>query len=144
MVEEEDQNKLVNGTKRKAEPHKDAPPAKKQQVKSRNDTNRFNSLPEALNNELGRHPPSKRESPESDASSVSEKPVTQEQIVEEAKRFHKYYTKYKDLHEKINKQRASDRKDEDVDLVWSMHKRLQEMKDRIWRDWTKVERMERT
>ncbi|KAK5945198.1 hypothetical protein PMZ80_002402 [Knufia obscura] len=136
-------DKLVNGTKRKADDHQAAPPTKKQHVNgtAKPDPNRFNSLPKALTDEVERRP--KRGSPDSDTSSISEKVVTKEQIIEEARRFHKYYAKYKDLHEKVNKQKASERKDEDVDHVWTMHKRLQEMKDRIWKDWGRIEKMEK-
>jgi len=137
-------SKLANGIKRKAEDSEAGPPAKKQMVNgtsTKNDLDRFNSLPKALTDQIDRRP--KRDSPDSDASSISEKIVTKELIIEDARRFHKYYSKYKVLHEKVNKQKASERKDEDVDHVWSMHKRLQEMKDRIWKDWARVEKMEK-
>ena len=137
-------DKLVNGTKRKADDHQVAPPTKKQHVNgtAKPDSTRFNSLPKALTDEIDRLP--KRDSPDSDASWTAEKVVTKEQIIEEARRFHKYYAKYKDLHEKVNKQKAFERNDEDVDLVWSMHKRLQEMKDRIWKDWGRLEKRKKS
>jgi len=140
---ERNANNLVNGVKRKADDYQSAPPAKKVHVNgtsTKNDPDRFNSLPKALSDEIARLP--KRDSSESDASSVSDKVITKEQLIEDARRFHKYYAKYKALHEKVNNQKASERKDEDVDRVWTMHKRLQEVKDRIWRDWARLEKMD--
>ncbi|KAK5093018.1 hypothetical protein LTR70_000515 [Exophiala xenobiotica] len=140
---EKNANNLVNGVKRKADDYQSAPPAKKVQVNgtsTKNDLDRFNSLPKALSDEIARLP--KHDSSESDASSVSDKVITKEQLIEDARRFHKYYAKYKALHEKVNNQKASERKDEDVDRVWTMHKRLQEVKDRIWRDWARLEKMD--
>jgi len=144
VASERKPNSLINGAKRKAEDHQSTPPAKKLQVNgtsTKHDADRFNSLPKALSDEIARQP--KRDTPESDASSVSDKVITKEQIIDDARRFHKYYAKYKALHEKVNTQKASERKDEDVDRVWTMHKRLQEVKDRIWKDWGRLEKMDK-
>lgn len=138
-------DKLTNGVKRKAEPHDAAPPAKKQQgnpngLAKKNEAARFNALPASLNDAIDPRATPKRASPDSDVSSGSDKSLTADQIVREAKKFRAFYARYKDLHDKLNKQKDEERKDDDVDRVWSMHRRLAEMKDKIWKDWEKVEK----
>ena len=133
-------DKASNGTKRKAAPHENAPPAKKAQVNGTKPDKRPNGLPSSLADEIDRRQATKRSTPDSDASSVSEKSLTRESVIDDAKRFQKYYVKYKDLHDNVNRQPEADRKDEDIDKVWSMHKRLSDLKDKIWKDWDTIEK----
>lgn len=65
--------------------------------------------------------------------------MSKDELINEARNFQRYYTKYKTLHDKLNSTSVSERDDSDIDYVWKMHQRLSEMKDQIWRDWGKLE-----
>lgn len=62
-------------------------------------------------------------------------------VIGDAKRFQKYYRKYKDLHERISSVDEKDRDDKDMVDLWKMHRRLTEMKADIWGNWDKVEKV---
>lgn len=139
-------DKQASGTaKRKAEPNHEQPPAKRQQVKKEetDQRGRFNSLPKSLAEEVDKKPQSKRDSPDSDASSVSEKPiVTKQLVIEDARRFQEYWDKYKGLHDRLSKKRSADRDEEELDKLWRMHTRLESFKEQIWKDWARIEKIE--
>lgn len=145
VVAETRSDKQVNGTtKRKAEVNQDQPPAKRQQVK-RDETDqkeRFNSLPKSLADEVEKKHPTKRETPDSDASSISEKTLTKQQVIEEARRFQEYWDRYKGLHDRLSKERTADRDEKDLDKLWKMHTRLKALKEQIWKDWARIEKIE--
>lgn len=103
---------------------------------------RFNSLPKSLAEEVDKKPPVKRESSESDASSTSEKIVTKQHVIDEARRFHAYWDKYKDLHDRLSNERSADRDEKDLDSLWKMHTRLKVLKEQIWKDWARIEKTE--
>lgn len=145
MVTDTRAEKQVNGTiKRKAEGTSDQPPAKRQQVKKSDaeQKERFNSLPTSLAEEVEKKPPVKRESSESDVSSTSEKNVTKQHVIEEARRFHAYWDKYKVLHDRLSKEPSADRDEKDLDNLWKMHTRLKVLKEQIWKDWARIEKIE--
>lgn len=145
VVNETRSDKQTNGTmKRKAEGPSEQPPAKRQQVKQSEaeQKERFNSLPKSLAEEIDKKPAVKRENSESDASSTSEKMVTKQYVIEEARRFHSYWDKYKDLHDRLSKERSADRDEKDLDNLWKMHTRLKVLKEQIWKDWARIEKME--
>ena len=78
---------------------------------------------------------------DSERSSSPEKPgPNRDSIIEDARRFQKYYKRYKDLHEKIDEIDEKHRDDKDLGDLWRMHKRLKEMKADIWANWDKVEK----
>lgn len=145
VVTDTKSEKQVNGSvKRKAETTSEQPPAKRQQVKKSEaeQKERFNSLPKSLAEEVDKKPPVKRDSSESDASSTSDKIVTKQHVIEEARRFHAYWDKYKDLHDRLSKERNADRDEKDLDNLWKMHTRLKVLKEQIWKDWAKIEKIE--
>ena len=140
-VEPRKPEKQANGIKRKADASHNGAPAKKQHLTNgRNDHDKFNSLPKPLADEINRQPPSKGGSPDSDTSSGTEKTFTKSGLIEEARKFHKYYANYKDIHEKLNKVEPSKRDDDELDKLWKMHVRLKEMKEQIWREWDRLEK----
>ena len=77
---------------------------------------------------------------ESERSSSPEKPEQQRtRVIEGAKRFRRYYQRYKEEHDKMALTAECDRKDSDVAALWKMHQRVKEMKEEIWNSWDKVE-----
>lgn len=137
----------MNGAvKRKAEAGSEQPPAKRLQVK-KNDADqqeRFNSLPKSLAEEVEKKPQPKRGGSESDSSSSSEVIVTKQRVIDDARRFHIYWDKYKELHDRLSKERAADRDEKDLDNLWKMHTRLKARKELIWRNWARIEKSEST
>ncbi|RMD43027.1 hypothetical protein DV735_g2138, partial [Chaetothyriales sp. CBS 134920] len=86
-------------------------------------------------------PPLKRKISDSGQSSGSDKTGPGRQVVmDEAKRFQRYYKKYKDAYDKLSKEPEKERDDKEVDDLIRMHKRLSEMKSDIWDNWNKIEK----
>lgn len=118
----------------------EAPPAKRQQVERSNTPKLSNGV-----HASSTQPHLKRKISESEQSSSPEKRGPgREDVMDEAKRFQKYYKKYKTLHEKIASTSEKEREDKDLDDLWRMHKRLGEMKSEIWDNWEKVEKLTAT
>ncbi|KAJ9664742.1 hypothetical protein H2198_000088 [Neophaeococcomyces mojaviensis] len=127
--------KHSNGpNKRKAESSADQPPSKRQHINSSGNKDR-------VNGDAPKVP--KRDSPDSDTISTSEKSaITKQHVENEARQFKKYWDRYKDLHDRLEKQPDSQRDSTDIEKLWKMHLRLKEMKEQIWRDWDKLEKLE--
>lgn len=121
--------------KRRSDEHEDQPPTKRHQ-------------PNGVHTELKskqegkdtvKRPPVERRF--TDSSSASEKgPPDRDEVMDEAKRFQRYYKKYKDLHEKLESEPERERDEKDMENLLSMHERLKEMKSEIWGNWNKVEK----
>jgi len=139
VVSERKSDKTLSGAnKRKAEASSDQPPTKRQQVDSSGDKNRG-----VLNPSGGTQKESKRDSPDSDTISTLEKPaITKQNVETDARQFKKYWDRYKELHDRLEKQSESERDSTDIEKLWKMHSRLKEMKEQIWRDWDKLEKLE--
>lgn len=85
-----------------------------------------------LSNGTSRPVISRKES-ESESVSSPEKPEqTTSRMLEKTQRFQKYYEQYKTLHERVSKNEANK---SEADKLWTMHNRLKDMKEEIWRDW---------
>jgi RNA polymerase II elongation factor ELL len=96
--------------------HTDAQPPKKQH----------------LSNGTSRPVVTRKES-ESESISSPEKPEqTTSRMLEKTQRFQKYYEQYKTLHERVSKNEANK---QEADKLWTMHNRLKDMKEEIWRDY---------
>lgn len=125
----------ISPVKRKAGAAEDERPAKRPQ-------NNSTLLAPVAN---GAVEPLKRPVPvrtDSDRSSSPEKPgPNRTDVIEEARRFQKYYKRYKDLYDKIAQMDEKQRDDKDMGDLWKMHKRLKEMKAEIWDNWDKVEKV---
>jgi len=120
--------------KRKADRADDEPPSKRAQVNGVHLTGLSNGVADHL-----KRPALDRKTSESECSSSPEKPgPNREDIVDEAKRFQKYYKKYKDLYDKISQMDETERDDKEMGDLWRMHKRLKEMKSEIWHNWERV------
>lgn len=119
--------------KRKAERSDDERPGKKHQVNG----DKLNSLPKALMSQLQQPTPERRSSGSS-VSSPGKSRLARQDVIAEAKSFTSYYGRYRDLHERLSRLSSKDRSDGDLERLWSMHKRLGEMKAEIWADWDKV------
>ena len=130
--------------KRKAAPAADERPAKRQQHEARPQSTPVRPLTNGTITHPVLNRPTGPVRTESERSSSPEKPGPgRDRIIEEARRFQKYYKRYKDLHESINQKAEKDRDDKDMSNLWSMHKRLKEMKAEIWANWDKVEKAEK-
>ena len=138
----------ANPAKRKAAPTEDERPAKRHQQQQQDSRPRSSHLKPPTNGtseHIAVKSPAERPAgpirTDSERSSSPEKPgPKRDDIVEDARRFQKYYKKYKDLHDKIEQTAEKDRDDKDMDDLWRMHKRLKEMKADIWANWEKVEK----
>lgn len=85
-----------------------------------------------------------RQNSDSNSSRCSspEKPrPKREDVIEDARRFQKYYKRYKDLYDRISSMSEKERVDKDMDDLWKMHKRLKEMKADIWGNWDRVDKV---
>ncbi|KAJ9502828.1 hypothetical protein H2202_001950 [Exophiala xenobiotica] len=123
--------------KRKVAPTDEERPAKRQQP----DSARLTPVPNVTAEQLKRPAPVRAES---EMSTSPEKPgPNRHDIIQDAKRFHKYYQRYKDLYERISQMDEKERDDKDMNDLWKMHKRLKEMKADIWNNWGKVEKADR-
>ncbi|KAJ9616716.1 hypothetical protein H2200_000435 [Cladophialophora chaetospira] len=135
--------------KRKAAPAQDERPAKRQQQQaSRPHSTNLKPLTNGTSDQTALKSPAERPAgparTDSDRSTSPEKPgPNRDNIIEDARRFQKYYKKYKDLHDKIDQMAEKDRDDKDMNDLWRMHKRLKEMKADIWANWENVERSEK-
>ncbi|KIV95786.1 hypothetical protein PV10_03400 [Exophiala mesophila] len=130
-------------SKRKTDVEDDRP-SKRQQTANFTPHTQAKSMPD----DSGAYPsrPSAPIRQSSDAGSVRssspEKRIPRRaDVIVDAKRFQKYYRKYKDLHERISSVDEKDRDPEDMSNLWRMHKRLTEMKADIWGNWDKVEKI---
>ncbi|KAK5047786.1 hypothetical protein LTR84_006451 [Exophiala bonariae] len=85
-----------------------------------------------------------RQNSDSNSSRCSspEKPrPKREDVIQDARRFQKYYKRYKDLYDRISSMNEKERVDKDMDDLWKMHKRLKEMKADIWGNWDRVDKV---
>ncbi|RMZ89010.1 hypothetical protein DV736_g3765, partial [Chaetothyriales sp. CBS 134916] len=83
----------------------------------------------------------KRKISDSGQSSGSDKAGPDRQgVMEQGKRFQRYYKKYKDAYDKLSNTPQRDRDDKEMDDLIRMHKRLKEMKSEIWDNWNKIEK----
>jgi hypothetical protein len=74
-----------------------------------------------------------RKESESESISSPEKPEqTTSRMLEKTQRFQKYYEQYKTLHERVSKNEANK---QEADKLWTMHNRLKDMKEEIWKDY---------
>lgn len=122
--------------KRKVAPTDEERPAKRQQP----DSARLTPVANVTAEQLKRPAPVRTES-ESERSTSPEKPgPNRHDIIQDAKRFHRYYQRYKDLYDRISQMEEKERDDKDMNDLWRMHKRLKEMKADIWNNWGKVEK----
>lgn len=122
--------------KRKAPATEEQRPAKRQQ----SDNTRLAPLPNGTAEHLKRPKPVRTDS---ERSSSPEKPAPNRQrVIEDGRRFQKYYKRYKDLYDRISQIDEKDRDDKDMTDLWKMHKRLKEMKADIWNSWDKVEKVD--
>lgn len=136
--------KPVNGVKRKAESTHDMPPGKKQQLTNgKTRAELTNGSGKAAEKEQKERPGVKRNHSDSSASSTSDVKRTKEELIEEAKGFHKYYAKYKALHDSLHALPDAERDDGELDKLWKWHVRLKDMKDGIWKEWGKLEKAEK-
>ncbi|KAI1620378.1 hypothetical protein EDD37DRAFT_641288 [Exophiala viscosa] len=120
--------------KRKAPANEEERPAKRQQ----SDSARLAPLPNGTGEHLKRPTPVRTDS---ERSTSPEKPVpSRQRVIDDARRFQKYYKRYKDLYDRISQIDEKDRDDKDMDDLWRMHKRLKEMKADIWNSWDRVEK----
>jgi len=62
-------------------------------------------------------------------------------VIQDARRFQKYYKRYKDLYDRVSLMNEKERVDKDMDDLWKMHKRLKEMKADIWGNWDRVDKV---
>jgi len=140
-------------TKRKAEPinEDENPPAKRQQVNGiarkphhgLGDTTQVNGVHHKLpsngeaTGDLHQRPSNDRKVSESESVSSPEKPEQATiDMVENTRRFRKYYERYKELHEKVEKSKEKD--EQEVADLWKMHNRLAEMKKEIWDEYHRL------
>ncbi|KIV82740.1 hypothetical protein PV11_04824 [Exophiala sideris] len=120
--------------KRKALATEEERPAKRQQ----SDNTRLAPLPNGTGEHLKRP---KAVRTDSERSTSPEKPVpSRQRVIDDARRFQKYYKRYKDLYDRISQIDEKEREDKDMNDLWRMHKRLKEMKADIWNSWDKVEK----
>jgi RNA polymerase II elongation factor ELL len=121
--------------KRKPEEYGQEPPPKRQQLNGVHTSSK-------LTNRVTQHKPVlERKISDSERSSSSEKVgPAREDVVDDAKRFQKYYTRYKEFHDKLSKIPEEERDEKEVDDLLRMHNRLKEMKAEIWVNWDKAER----
>lgn len=127
-------------TKRKAEAasNDDRPPKRPQHEKTLT-----NGTTPNASTKLQRAAPVRQNS-DSNSSRCSspEKPgPKREDVIQDARRFQKYYKRYKDLYDRISSVSENERDDKDMEDLWKMHKRLKEMKADIWGNWDKVEKI---
>ncbi|RMZ79030.1 hypothetical protein DV737_g3606, partial [Chaetothyriales sp. CBS 132003] len=114
--------------KRVAEEAEDDRPAKKQQVNGVHSSKDDKLL---LNRKIS----------DSGQSSASDKAGPDRQgVMDEARRFQRYYKKYKDAYDKLSKVPEGERDDKEMDDLIRMHKRLKEMKSEIWDNWNRIEK----
>lgn len=136
--------KQVNGVKRKAQTAQDVPPAKKQQLTNgEHKVGRLSGLAKLSDKDNSERPVVKRNHSDSSAASGSDAKYTKDGLIEEAKSFHKFYAKYKTLHDKLHALPDAERDDADLDKLWKMHVRLKDIKDEIWKEWGKLEKAEK-
>ncbi|KIW19202.1 hypothetical protein PV08_03496 [Exophiala spinifera] len=119
--------------KRKAPLSEESRPSKRQQSEAARSAITANGVTE----QLKRPTPGRRDTELS--SSPEKRGPTRQDIMEDARRFQKYYKKYKDQYERIAQMEENERDDKDMADLWRMHKRLKEMKADIWHNWGKVE-----
>ncbi len=141
-----------NPAKRKAGPTEDERPAKRQQQQkqqqqdSRPRSSHLKPPTNGTSEHIAVKSPAERPAgltrTDSERSSSPEKPgLKRDDVIEDARRFQRYYKKYKDLHDKIDQTAEKDRDDNNMEDLWRMHKRLKEMKADIWANWEKVEKV---
>jgi RNA polymerase II elongation factor ELL len=133
-----------SAAKRKTDPSEDARPAKRQQQQPQQDARPRSTHLKPLTN--GEHHILKRPTgpvrTDSERSSSPEKQnLNRDAVIEEARRFQKYYKRYKELHVRLAQIDEKDRDDKDMNDLLKMHHRLKEMKADIWANWEKVENM---
>lgn len=81
-------------------------------------------------------PAATRKESESESISSPEKPEqTTSRMLEKTQRFQKYYEQYKTLHERVSKNEANKQESE---KLWTMHNRLKDMKEEIWKDYRRL------
>lgn len=120
--------------KRKAAPAEEERPTKRPQPSS----SHLTPLPTGAAEFVKRPTPVRTDS---ERSSSPEKPgINRDDIIEDARRFQKYYRRYKDLYDRISQLDEKERDDKDMVDLWKMHKRLKEMKADIWVNWDKVDK----
>ncbi|KAJ9645663.1 uncharacterized protein PV06_07662 [Exophiala oligosperma] len=119
--------------KRKASPSEEERPSKRKQSEASRSAMPTNGTAE----QLKRPTPVRRDTERS--SSPEKRGPNRQDIIEDAKRFQKYYKKYKDQYERIAQMEENERDDKDMADLWKMHKRLKEMKADIWKNWGKVD-----
>ncbi|KAL6252791.1 hypothetical protein RBB50_000510 [Rhinocladiella similis] len=119
--------------KRKAPPSEEERPSKRQQSEAGR-----SAMPGSGSAEQVKRPTPVRRDTERSSSPEKRGPNRQD-IIEDARRFQKYYKKYKDQYERIAQMEENERDDKDMADLWRMHKRLKEMKADIWHNWGKVE-----
>ena len=64
--------------------------------------------------------------------------ISQAELLEKARRFQLYYTRYETLHSKLYSISAQDREEDEIHQLWKMHRRVEELKAEIWDDWVKM------
>lgn len=122
-----------NGVKRKADTSNEPQSNKKQNVSG----DRLSALPRGLTNHLKNATPDRRSSGSS-LSSPEKVGLSKKSVVAAAKRFTKCYASYRELHEKLSQQSSKERDDKEIDGLWRMHERIEDMKSEIWSNWAKV------
>jgi hypothetical protein len=123
-------------TKRKAGVAEEERPAKRQQQSTNKPAPMTNGTSQQLKRPLLTRKVSAR-------SSSPEKPgLKREDVIEDARRFQKYYRRYKDLYDRIAGVDEKKRDDKDMEDLWKMHQRLKEMKADIWGNWSRIEKVD--
>lgn len=120
-----------NGVKDR--PRSDSSPMKRKTAPATNDEHA--SKHQKLPNGTSRPIVTRKES-ESESISSPEKPEqTTSKMLEKTQRFQKYYEQYKTLHERVSKNEANKL---ETEKLWSMHNRLKDMKEEIWKDYRRL------
>ncbi len=122
--------------KRKVAPTDEERPAKRQQP----DSARLTPVANVTAEQLKRPAPVRTEAVSYRSTSPEKPGPNRHDIIQDAKRFHRYYQRYKDLYDRISQMEEKERDDKDMNDLWRMHKRLKEMKADIWNNWGKVEK----
>ncbi|EXJ62124.1 hypothetical protein A1O7_02557 [Cladophialophora yegresii CBS 114405] len=130
-----------SAAKRKTGSAEDERPAKRQQQKQRDplpQAAQLKPLADGDHHTLQR-PVGPVRSDSERSSSPEKQRINRDAVIEEARRFQKYYKRYKELHIRLDQSDEKDRDDKDMDDLLKMHHRLKEMKAEIWANWGKVE-----
>lgn len=124
-------NKAENvAKKRKADGSVEVASAKRQQI------SRPPTKTHALMQDLQEKSP-----PDSDTSSTTGLSVASlAELQDRAQKFQIDYTTYKALLEKLDSKSPAQRDETEVENVWRMHRRLEERKEQIWKDWERTQK----